>query len=33
MLNNSQRINEYYNLNGYYLRLFLTNQQLINNKL
>ena len=28
MLNNIQRINEYYNLNGYYLRLFLTNQQL-----
>ena len=28
MLNNSQRINEYYNLNGYYLRLLLTSQQL-----
>lgn len=28
MLNNSQRIKEYFNINGYYLRLFLTNQQL-----
>ena len=28
MLNNSQKIKEYYNFNGYYLRLLLTNQQL-----
>ena len=28
MLNNSQKIKEYFNLSGYYLRLILTNQQL-----
>jgi serine/threonine protein phosphatase PrpC len=28
MLNNSQKIKEFFNLNGYYLRLILTNQQL-----
>ena len=28
MLNNNTKIKEYYNLNGYYLRLFLINQQL-----
>ena len=27
MLNNSQIIKEYYDFNGYYLRLLLTNQQ------